>query len=110
MVPLTFGVSVQFCSEAEWTNGDVGGDSKHEVFLGWFDWLLGLFADHIDHLRLEARWADKQRQTQGVWQCTWGHPIKPTHSIPCMRQAKTDENPVTETLSRPHSNCTDKAL
>ena len=41
--PLTFGVNVQVCSEAERTDGDVGGDPHQEVF---FEWFLRLFIEH----------------------------------------------------------------
>jgi len=54
MISLTFGVNIQFCSEAEWANGDVGGDPKQEVFLRRCEWFLGLFADHVDHRCSEA--------------------------------------------------------
>ena len=43
MFRLTFGVNVQLCSEAERTDGDVGGDPQQEVL---FERFLGLFIKH----------------------------------------------------------------
>ena len=43
MVRLTFGVNVQLRSEAERTDGDVGGDPQQEVL---FEWFLRLFIEH----------------------------------------------------------------
>ena len=43
MVRLTFWVNVQLRSEAERTDGDVGGDPQQEVL---FEWFLRLFIEH----------------------------------------------------------------
>ena len=43
MTRLTFGVNVQLCSEAERTDGDVGGDPQQQVFSELF---LNLFIEH----------------------------------------------------------------
>ena len=53
-IQLTFGVNVQLCSEAERTDGDVGGEPQQEVFLERF---LGLFIEHefIDACERGAR-------------------------------------------------------
>ena len=40
---LTFWISVQLCSEAERTDGDVGGDPQQEVL---FEWFCRLFFEH----------------------------------------------------------------
>ena len=43
MVRLTFWVKVQLCSEAERTDGDVGGDPQQEVH---FERFLRIFLEH----------------------------------------------------------------
>ena len=43
MFRLTFGVNVQLCSEAERTDGDVGGDPQQEVL---FERFLRIFLEH----------------------------------------------------------------
>jgi hypothetical protein len=48
----TCGIGVQLCSEAEWTNGDVGRDSQVNVFLGGFGDLL----DFLPSISLIGRW------------------------------------------------------
>jgi len=37
MTLLTFGADVELCLEAEWTDGNVGGDSQGDVPLGGFE-------------------------------------------------------------------------
>ena len=51
---LTFGVNVQFCSEAEGTSCDVGGYSKQQVPCQGSDRFLGFFAKH----QFVAQWQD----------------------------------------------------
>jgi len=46
---LTFGPNVQICSEAKWTNGDVGRDSQRGVSLGGFERFLGSSVKYVTH-------------------------------------------------------------
>jgi len=104
-IPLTFGVSIQFCSEAEWTNGDVGRDSKQKLFLR-FDWFLGLFADHTDHLRLEARCRKISNRHGAKPKGRAAVPRDTQSNIYLSRsmQAAAVVNSVIEILSRSHRN------
>jgi hypothetical protein len=46
MALLTRGVKIQFCSEAERTSGDVGGNPQQEMTCRSFEWFVGLFLGH----------------------------------------------------------------
>ena len=59
-ISVTFGVTVQFWSEAEWASGDVDGGPQVDAFPSRFGRFFALFVGRVVHLSGVGGWSAEQ--------------------------------------------------